>query len=250
MTRAGRRPHPSDGGGRASYRRPPHEAGLGARLGGVAVLGFAACGPVTPGDYPPPNPELLTANQDAGDPYFGRFPYEEAVAGLPAGTPMAVLVTDEGEIHCRLAIDTAPLTVANFIGLARGLRPFQLEADGPWLREPYYVDLPWHRAIERQFIQTGERGGPSSPGYRLQDERSIGDAFDGPGVLAMANRGMADTAGAEFFVTSAALRDLDGQYTIFGRCSDPFVVRALEERAVEGGDATPRLVEVRIEVES
>lgn len=216
--------------------------GLGLSLG---ICGFA-CAPVQPGNYPPVQPDLVAYNQSQGDPYSGRFPYAEAVEGLGPGRPAAILVTSAGEVHCELAIDTAPLTVANFVGLARGLRPFQLEAEGPWVREPFYVDLPWHRAVERQFVQTGRRGPRERPGFRLQDEGSIGDAFDGPGVLAMANEGTEHSGAAQFFVTTAPLRELDGQYTIFGRCSDTLVVRELERRVLSGAD--PRLLEVRIEV--
>ena len=217
---------------------------------GAALAGLVACAPVSVGSFPPVQRDLVAYNQAQGDPYSGRFPYAEAVAGLPEGRPRAVLVTSAGPVHCELAIDTAPLTVANFIGLARGVRPFQLEEDGPWIQEPFYVDMPWHRAVERQFVQTGRRGERERPGFRLQDEGSIGDAFDGAGVLAMANEGTEHSGAAQFFVTTDALRQLDGQYTIFGRCSDVLVVRELERAALLGGEDTPRLLRVRIEVEA
>lgn len=214
------------------------------------VMGAAlvACGSPSVGSFPPIDENLAAQNEAQGDPHARGFSYEEAMAGLAPGVPVAVLVTSLGEVHCSLAIDTAPLTAANFIGLARGRRAFQVEAEGPWISEPFYADLPWHRALQRQFVQTGLRGERERPGFRLQDERSIGDAFDGPGVLAMANDGTPHSGGAQFFVTSSELRGLDGQYAIFGRCSDHALIQRLERDALAGGPNTPRLLSVRIEV--
>jgi peptidyl-prolyl cis-trans isomerase A (cyclophilin A) len=167
---------------------------------------------------------------------------------------LATLVTDAGEVHCELAFDTAPLAVANFIGLARGLRPWREADSGEWRSEPYYVNLRWHRVQERQFVQTGLHGeaeaADASVGYALQDERSIGDAFDRPGVMALANDKRPHTSAAQFFVTTAELRALDGQYTIIGRCSDQAVVRELERRALAGGKETPVLQTVEISMET
>lgn len=228
-------------------------SGLRATLVAPIVCSLLACEPLSVGSFPPSDAELEAANRAAGDPHAGRFSYEEAVAGLGAGQPRARLRTDAGEVHCELAFDTAPLAVANFIGLARGLRPFRDAASGEWRSEPYYVELPWHRVEERQFVQTGLHGeGPgadASIGYTLQDERSIGDAFDRAGVMALANDGRPNTSAAQFFITTAELRALDGQYTIIGRCSDQGVVRELQRRALAGGTETPVLHGVDIEME-
>ncbi len=217
----------------------------------TGALLLPACAPVSVGVFPEADPQLQAQNAAAGDPYQGRFPYADAVAGLPEGQPLAILVTEAGEIHCQLAFDTAPLAVANFIGLARGLRPWRDAASGEWRSEAYYVDLPWHRVEERQFVQTGLRGeGPgadASIGYVLQDERSIGDAFDRPGVIALANDKKPNSSAAQFFVTTAELRGLDGQFTIIGRCSDQAVIREVEGRALAGEG--PRLLSVSIEME-
>lgn len=193
---------------------------------------------------PPPVPEVVAHNQAAGDPWAGRFPLEEALAGLPeTGTLRARLVTDEGDVDCTLDVKHAPLTVASFVGLARGLRPF-LAADGSWRSEPYYVDLPWHRAVEGQFVQTGQREGLDSGGFVLQDEVSYGDSFDRGGVLAMANPGVEHSGSVEFFVTTGPVPHLEGAHTIFGHCDGESVLRKLERR-VKRGDA-PRLQRIEI----
>lgn len=211
------------------------------RLSSLAVpltfaLAFAlACDPGAPGSFPPEDPALAASNESAGDPYRGRFPFAEAVAGLPqTGQLRATLVTDEGEVHCELHADTAPLAVANFVGLARGLRPF-LDAElGAWTTRRYYDGLEFHRAEERQFVQGGRLESGDWIGFRLQDERSVGSVFDTSGVLALANNGQPNSSSAQFFITTEVLPAFDGNYTIIGHCGDTLVVRALEARVLAG----------------
>ena len=209
------------------------------------LVGALGCDPGAPGSFPPSDPELAAQNQASGDPYGGRFPFEEAVAGLPeSGQLVATIVTDEGEVPCRLMPDIAPLAVANFVGLARGLRPFLDPASETWQTRPFYDGLPFHRAVERQFVQGGRMGESLFVGYFLQDERSIGTVFDKPGVLALGNDGRPNTSSAEFFITTDELRQLDGAYTIIGRCDAPLVVRALEARTLAGDPATIETVRI------
>lgn len=221
-----------------STRGRPHAGAL------VLTVGLAcARTPATP-TLPPPVPELVAANEAAGDPYGGRYPLELALAGLPdAGKLHAVLVTDEGDIDCTLDPVHAPLTVASFVGLARGLRPFRA-ADGQWRTEPYYRDLAWHRAVAGQFVQTGRKDDQDDGGFALQDELSYGDSFDRGGVLAMANTGRSHTGSVEVFVTTGPVPHLEGAHTIFGQCDDEAVVRRLERRVLDG--ATPRLLRVDV----
>jgi len=189
-------------------------------------------------------PHLVRANEALGDPYGGRFPLDEALAGLPSAGPLhARLVTDEGDVDCTLDPRHAPLTVANFVGLARGLRPF-IGDDDQWHTEPYYEDLVWHRAVEGQFVQTGRRGKQATGGFLLQDELSYGDSFDRGGVLAMANTGVEHSGSVQFFVTTGPASHLEGEHTIFGQCDGESVVRQLERRAARGDP--PRLLHVEI----
>ena len=212
---------------------------------GVALL--AACQLAGPRPFPPPEPALEAENRQAGDPYAGRFPYTEAVAGLPEGRTLALVIdTDLGAIHCRLDPDTAPIAVANFVGLARGIRPFQATPGGPWERAPFYDGLPFHRAVPDQFVQTGRRGDREDPGFHLQDEMSSGHVFDRGGLLALANTGEPHSNAAQFFITTAPLRQLDGKHTIFGACDDEDVVRELERRTLADPAAPPRLLHMTV----
>ena len=211
---------------------------------GLCLTACAAAG--APPSLPPAVPDLVAANEALGDPYGGRFPIEEALAGLPTeGELRAKLVTDEGDIDCTLDLRHAPLSVANFVGLARGLRPF-LSDDGSWKTEPYYVDLEWHRAEEGQFVQTGRRGVQATGGFLLQDEVGYGDSFDRAGVLAMANTGIEHSGSTQFFVTTGPTSHLEGGHTILGQCDGEAVVRSLERRVARGKEAKPRLREVVI----
>lgn len=203
----------------------------------AGLLGLVlACDPGAPGTFPPEDPELVAANRATGDPHGGRFPFEAAVEGLAGDGPLlATIATDSGDVHCRLTPDVAPLGVADFVGLARGLRPFFDPAVGEWVTRPYYDGLVFHRATERVFVHGGRLAEDAATiGYWLQDERSIGTAFDKPGVLALANRGAPNTSAGQFFITTEVARSIDGEYTIIGRCEDLLVVRELERRVLAG----------------
>jgi peptidyl-prolyl cis-trans isomerase A (cyclophilin A) len=210
----------------------------------VAVLGpGAACGLGGPRPFPPPVPAVVAANQAAGDPHAGRFPYEDAVAGLPEGPVLrASIDTDAGTVHCRLDPGSAPIAVANFVGLARGLRAYQIAEGGPWERGPFYDGLAFHRAVAGQFVQAGRRGEREFPGFHLQDEMSMGHAFDRIGLLALANNGAPNSSSAQFFITTApSLEHLKGKHTIFGSCDDEDVVRELERRVLADPAAPPKI---------
>jgi peptidyl-prolyl cis-trans isomerase A (cyclophilin A) len=127
--------------------------------------------------------------------------------------------TTEGEFTARLFEDRAPLTVANFTGLAEGTKD---PATGkPGQVKPFYDGLVFHRVIAGFMIQGGDplgngRGGPN---YTFADEFDPKVAFDRAGLLAMANRGP-NTNGSQFFITLAPTEWLNGKHTIFGEVVD------------------------------
>jgi peptidylprolyl isomerase len=129
---------------------------------------------------------------------------------LPDGL-YARIRTGRGEILLRLEADKAPLTTANFVGLAEGTLD---AAQG----KRFYDGLTFHRVISDFMIQGGDPTGTGAggPGYRFPDEVAPSLRHDGPGVLSMANAG-ADTNGSQFFITHKATPWLDGKHTVFGR---------------------------------
>jgi peptidyl-prolyl cis-trans isomerase A (cyclophilin A) len=162
------------------------------------------------------------------DPTGGSFSLADATAGLSGSGPLvAVLTTSMGQIRCELFEDRAPNTVANFVGLARGLRPFK-SVDGKWVKKPGYDGTTFHRVIKGFMIQGGDpRGtGMGEPGYVIPDELWPGSKHDRAGQLCMANRGP-NTNGMQFFITDAAVPQLDGNYTIFGECAPTSVIHAI-----------------------
>lgn len=107
-----------------------------------------------------------------------------------------------GVFKVQLYPDKAPITVNNFVFLAR---------DG------YYDGTTFHRVLEGFMAQGGDPTGTGmgDPGYEFVNEYSD-LTFDKPGVVAMANAGV-DTNGSQFFITFVATPQLNGGYTIFGQ---------------------------------
>jgi peptidyl-prolyl cis-trans isomerase A (cyclophilin A) len=136
---------------------------------------------------------------------------------MGAMTTYATFKTTKGDIRVRLLPETAPETVANFVGLATGTK----EWTDPETREkktsPLYPGTIFHRVIPDFMIQGGDPTGTGrgGPGYEFGDETSGPERFDGPGYLAMANAGPG-TNGCQFFITTAATPHLNGKHTIFG----------------------------------
>jgi peptidyl-prolyl cis-trans isomerase B (cyclophilin B) len=126
--------------------------------------------------------------------------------------------TNRGPIHLRLHEDKAPITVANFVNLAR---------------RGYYDGLSFHRVIADFMIQGGcpEGSGRGGPGYKFEDEFNPSLRHDKPGVLSMANAGPR-TNGSQFFITHGATPWLDGKHSVFGEvvdAADMSVVNAIQQ---------------------
>ncbi|MEN6467679.1 MAG: peptidylprolyl isomerase [Smithella sp.] len=115
---------------------------------------------------------------------------------------IAVIETDKGTIRLKLFTDQAPVTVGNFVNLAR---------------RGYYNNLNFHRVIPDFMIQGGcpEGDGRGGPGYKFGDELVKELRHSKPGILSMANAGP-QTNGSQFFITHVATPWLDGKHTVFG----------------------------------
>jgi peptidyl-prolyl cis-trans isomerase B (cyclophilin B) len=143
----------------------------------------------------------------------------------------ATFETARGPIRIRLFPDKAPVTVANFVNLAK---------------RGYYDGLTFHRVIADFMIQGGcpKGTGTGGPGYKFEDECHPSLRHDAPGKLSMANAGPG-TNGSQFFITHVATPWLDGKHTVFGEvigADDQKVVDAIRQgekiaRVTIAGDA-------------
>jgi peptidyl-prolyl cis-trans isomerase A (cyclophilin A) len=193
-------------------------------------------------------PDVFNYNKSQGDPFEGPFTLEMAFEGAPEladktkGKLTAVFTTSKGTFECELYEEQAPLTVANFVGLARGVRPFKDPRDRKateWKKARYYDGTKFHRVIKDFMIQGGDptATGHGTPGYFVPDEFDPKLRHDGPGYLSMANRNPYDqltnkpiydektgltvgnTGSAQFFVTVRETSALNDRHTIFGKCA-------------------------------
>ena len=151
----------------------------------------------------------------------------------------AIIKTTKGDINLTLKPEVAPVTVANFVNLAK---------------RGYYNGIKFHRVIADFMVQGGDpRGtGAGGPGYNFKDEFVQGVEFTKPGILAMANAGK-NTNGSQFFITHVPTDWLNYKHTIFGEvvsAEDQKVVNAIAQgdvmnEVVIEGDVDAFLVEVK-----
>ncbi len=139
----------------------------------------------------------------------------------PEVSPIAYIDTQRGTIEVQLSVLDAPLTVDNFVTLARN---------------GYFNGLQVHRVVPNFVVQDGDpRGdGTGGPGYSIRDE--LHDGTYARGTVGMALAGP-DTGGSQWFITHSPQPHLDGRYTIFGQ-----VVAGMEiVDALQAGDTVTRI---------
>jgi cyclophilin family peptidyl-prolyl cis-trans isomerase len=171
------------------------------------------------------NEDVYEWNRAQGDPVDGPFTLEMALAGDPelankeAGKLRATFDTSMGEFDCTLFEDKTPLTVASFVGLARGTRPTYNKKEDRWEKKKYYDGIQFFRVVKDFMIQTGDasNSGKGNPGFAIVDEIDKKLRHNKAGILSMANRGP-NTGSSQFFVTVKATPHLDGKHTVFGQC--------------------------------
>ncbi len=166
---------------------------------------------------------LLAANAMA------QVPAAQPPAGSVASATLepglyAIFNTSMGTITAKLYEQEAPLTVRNFVGLARGTKAWKDPRTGAMVAKPLYNNITFHRVIPNFMIQTGDptASGSHDCGIKIKDEIVPSLKFDKPGRLAMANTGRPNSGGCQFFITEGPYPSLDpgpgnSGYTIFGQ---------------------------------
>jgi peptidyl-prolyl cis-trans isomerase B (cyclophilin B) len=112
-----------------------------------------------------------------------------------------VIHTRKGDIRIELYSQDAPMTVDNFMKLARS---------------GYYNGLEFVRVVPNFVIQGGDPRGDQNggPGYQIRDEINLRRYQTGTVGMALSGK---DTGGSQFFITHAPQPHLDGGYTVFGQ---------------------------------
>ena len=136
-------------------------------------------------------------------------------------------MTDKGNIVINLFDDQTPVTVNNFVFLARS---------------GWYDNITFYYVIPDFAAETGDPSGSGrgSPGYTIPYEPTI-SSFDRAGLVAMSHPpGFPDNAGSAFFITLAPLESSE-TYTIFGEVVEGMeVVKSLTLRdPSQAGDLPP-----------
>jgi len=129
----------------------------------------------------------------------------------------ARIKTEKGDMVVELYADRTPLTVENFVSLARA---------------GFYDGTTFHRVIAGFMAQGGDPTGTGTggPGYQFGDEFHPSLRHDAAGVLSMANAGPG-TNGSQFFITHGPTPHLDDRHTVFGKVTSGLdVLRSIRER--------------------
>jgi peptidyl-prolyl cis-trans isomerase A (cyclophilin A) len=182
----------------------------------------------------------------------------EKTTSLKGKTVIATFETSMGTFKVKLYPDKAPITVKNFVELAKGEKEWTDPKTGKKEHKPLYDGTKFHRVIPGFMIQGGDPLGKGigGPGYQFDDEIDSSLSFDKPGILAMANAGKPDgvhgTNGSQFFVTVAATTWLNGKHTIFGEVTEGYpIVEAISKKGTPQ-DSVPKtdiiLKHVKIEI--
>ena len=136
------------------------------------------------------------------------------------------IMTENGDININLLPEKSPVTVANFVNLAK---------------KGYYDGLKFHRVIDNFMAQGGDPTGTGAggPGYQFEDEVNNGLNFSKAGKLAMANAGPG-TNGSQFFITTVPTEWLNGNHTIFGEVVSDDDLKVVKK--LSNGDVMKKVV--------
>lgn len=191
-----------------------------------------ACGPAVPNDQVTltygDQDQTRTSQTSTTQPPIGST--EGTMKTLadfePITASTATITTSKGPIVIELYQDKVPLTVTNFLTLAKS---------------GYYDGIVFHRVIPDFMAQVGDpltkdpaqqaAWGTGGPGYTIADELDPSLTHNSEGIVSMANRGP-NTGGSQFFITYEATPWLDGQHAVFGKVTQGMDIL----RAIEVGD--------------
>ena len=182
----------------------------------MCVLTLTACGEAKESKTDADNTSkaVSSENEDDVTPWnamsesIKEFSSEELLSGKHH---VEMDIQDHGTVTLELDADQAPITVTNFIDLAK---------DG------FYDGLTFHRIINAQFVQGGDPNGDGTggPGYRIKGEfaaNGVNNTLSHTrGAISMARTSDPDGGGCQFFIMDSDYTGFDGQYACFGYVTD------------------------------
>jgi cyclophilin family peptidyl-prolyl cis-trans isomerase len=147
----------------------------------------------------------------------------------------AHMETDKGTMIIELFADKTPMTVNNFVFLAR---------------EKFYDGVIFHRVIDNFMAQGGDPTGTGrgGPGYKFGDEFDPSLKHDKQGVLSMANAGP-NTNGSQFFITHRPTPNLNNVHTVFGQVVEGLDVLMSIPARDPGNVNAPAVKIIRVTIE-
>ena len=147
----------------------------------------------------------------------------------------ARMETDKGTMVIELFADKTPITVNNFVFLAR---------------EGYYDGIIFHRVIDNFMVHGGDPTGTGTggPGYKFGDEFDASLKHDKQGILSMANAGPG-TNGSQFFITHGPTPHLNGKHTVFGQVTEGLNVLMSIPARDPGNVNAPAVKIIRVTIE-
>ena len=181
---------------------------IGAILFSVSCAGEAPEPTPTPEPTPAPKPKTYSAPPPMTIDTSKQY--------------IATIETAKGDLVLELFASDVPITVNNFVFLAR---------------EGFYDGTTFHRIIPDFMAQGGDPTGKGTgnPGYSFPDEFTAHKHVTG--TLSMANSGP-DTNGCQFFITYAPQPHLDGKHSVFGQLIEGMDVL----KKLEDGDVMKRVI--------
>jgi len=140
----------------------------------------------------------------------GVYAYVSSLPPPPPDIIYATLITSKGAFEVELYRSQTPITVNNFVSLAKS---------------GFYNNLVWHRIQSAFVIQTGDEntkngGGNNNTWGQYQGtiipDEIVSSLHNYAGYMAMANTGAANSGSTQFFIDLVDTPSLDGKYTVFG----------------------------------
>jgi cyclophilin family peptidyl-prolyl cis-trans isomerase len=189
-----------------------------------------------PADTPPvetpapdtgtPTPEAADESNTETEEYAMSWSQPPEMQIDPTRRYEAILHTEKGDVRIELYADKVPITVNNFVFLAR---------------QGYYDGVTFHRVLPNFKAQTGDPTGTGrgGPGYRFKDEFHPGLNHNSAGTVSMANAGP-NTNGSQFFITYVPTTYLNNRHSVFGQVIEEMdVVEALTPRDPQKNPQAP-----------